>query len=114
MPKKLGGAGDKTNPEELFAAGYAACFQSAMNALAPTMHVKLPKGKNDSIIESSVDLVGDMKTLDLGLRVHLKVRVRGVDKATLEKVVEKTKEVCPYSRATKGNIFTSFEVEELR
>merc|ERR1712070_825688 len=59
MAKALGGPGDKgkTNPEELFAAGYAACFQSAMNAVAPTLGFKMPSKPEDSIIESTVHLV---------------------------------------------------------
>lgn len=108
MAKALGGAGDagKTNPEELFAAGYGACFQSAMNAVAPTVGVTMPKATEDSVVESTVELVGDMKALDMGLRVNLLVRVKGLGEEELEKVVNKAKEVCPYSRATKGNVHT--------
>ncbi|KAH7069746.1 OsmC/Ohr family [Paraphoma chrysanthemicola] len=115
MAKALGGPGDegKTNPEELFAAGYGACFQSAMNAVAPTLGVKMPSKPEDSVVESTVHLVGDMKKLDMGLRVELLVRVKGVEKDKLEQIVEKTKEVCPYSRATKGNVYTSIKVETM-
>ena len=113
MPGALGGQGGKTNPEELFAAGYGACFQSAMNAAANSMKIDLPLGKDESIVESTVHLVGSLKELDLGLRVDLKVKVKGVDQDTLQKVVEKAKEVCPYSRATKGNVITNVEVEAL-
>ena len=113
MPGALGGQGGKTNPEELFAAGYGACFQSAMNAVANEMKINLPFGKEDSKVESTVHLVGDLKKLDLGLRVDLKVKIRGVSQETLEKVVERTKEVCPYSRATKGNVITNVEVEAM-
>lgn len=71
MAKALGGTGDKgkTNPEELFAAGYGACFQSAMNASAAQLGVKMPSKKEDSVVRTTVHLVGDMKSLDLGLRV---------------------------------------------
>ena len=113
MPASLGGAGDKTNPEELFAAGYGACFQSAMNATATSMGIKMPSKKEDSIVESTVHLVGDLKQLDMGLRVDLKVKVKGVGKSKLEELVKKTEEVCPYSRATKGNVMTNVEVEAL-
>lgn len=113
MPGALGGQGGKTNPEELFAAGYGACFQSAMAAVANEMKIDLPLGKEESIVESTVHLVGDLKKLDLGLRVELKVKVKGVDQQTLQKVVDRTKEVCPYSRATAGNVQTNVEVEAI-
>lgn len=114
MPKSLGGPGGagKTNPEELFAAGYGACFQSAMNLTAGGMGVKLPRKAEDSIIETTVHLVGDLKNAELGIRVDMVVKVKGVKKEDLEKVVEKTKEVCPYSRATKGNVTTTVKIEE--
>lgn len=113
MAKALGGPGDagKTNPEELFAAGYGACFQSAMNAVAPTLGVKMPSKTEGSVVESTVHLVGSMKDLDMGLRVELLVKVRGLEKEKLEEVVAKAKEVCPYSRATKGNVATIVKCE---
>ncbi|KAI1333881.1 OsmC/Ohr family [Xylariaceae sp. FL0016] len=113
MAKALGGKGDKgkTNPEELFAAGYGACFQSAMNGSAAQMGIRMPTTPEDSIIESTVHLVGDLKQLDMGIRVNMKIKVRGLSKDDLDKVVEKAKEVCPYSRATQGNITTTIEAE---
>ncbi|KAI8931663.1 hypothetical protein NX059_011310 [Plenodomus lindquistii] len=115
MAKALGGKGDKgkTNPEELFSAGYGACFQSAMNATAPSLGLKMPTKPEESIVESTVHLVGNMKELDMGLRVELLVKVKGIEKAKLEELVEKTKEVCPYSRATKGNVHTTVKVETM-
>lgn len=112
MAKALGGSGDagKTNPEELFAAGYGACFQSAMNAAAMSMKIQMPTNKEDSIVETTVHLVGDMKQLDMGLRVDMKVKVAGLSKEDLDKVVAKAKEVCPYSRAIQGNVETNIEV----
>jgi Ohr subfamily peroxiredoxin len=79
MAKALGGEGDrgKTNPEELFAAGYGACFQSAMNASATSLKIKMPERKEDSIVSTTVHLVGDMKKLDMGIRVDMKVSVKG-------------------------------------
>ncbi len=111
MAKALGGTGDKgkTNPEELFAAGYGACFQSAMNASAASMGIKMPTEKEDSIVETTVELVGDMKGLDMGLRVNMKVTVKGLSQQDFDKVVAKAKEVCPYSRATQGNVETKIE-----
>lgn len=112
MAKALGGPGDrgKTNPEELFAAGYGACFQSAMNASAAGMGIKMPSRPEDSVVESTVHLVGDMKGLDMGLRVNMVVKVKGLGREELEKVVRKAEEVCPYSRATRGNVDTHIEV----
>lgn len=112
MAKALGGAGDrgKTNPEELFAAGYGACFQSAMNASAAGMGIKMPTKKEDSVVDATVHLVGDMQKLDMGVRVELKVRVRGLEREEVEKVVKKAEEVCPYSRATRGNVDTKIEI----
>ncbi|KAI0858744.1 OsmC-like protein [Xylaria cubensis] len=115
MAKALGGKGDKgkTNPEELFAAGYGACFQSAMNASAASMGIKMPSDPEDSVVATTVHLIGDMKKLDMGIRVDMKVSIRGLEKDQIEKIVEKAKEVCPYSRATRGNITTNVEVEQL-
>lgn len=112
MAKALGGPGDKgkTNPEELFAAGYGACFQSAMNASAAGMGIKMPKRTEDSVVETTVHLVGDMKALDMGLRVNMVVKVKGLGREELEKLVAKTEEVCPYSRATRGNVDTHIEI----
>lgn len=115
MAKALGGAADagKTNPEELFAAGYGACFQSAMNASAASMGIKMPTKPEDSVVRATVHLVGDMAKLDLGLRVDMKVSVKGLTQEEFDKVVAKAKEVCPYSRATKGNVETNIETELL-
>ncbi|KAI0430004.1 OsmC/Ohr family [Xylaria sp. FL1042] len=115
MAKALGGAGDKgkTNPEELFAAGYGACFQSAMNAAAASLKTQMPADPEDSVVDTTVHLVGDMKKLDMGIRVDMKVGVRGLSREQIEKVVEKAKEVCPYSRATRGNVTTNVEVIQL-
>jgi Ohr subfamily peroxiredoxin len=111
MAKALGGTGDagKTNPEELFAAGYGACFQSAMNASAASLGLKMPEKKEDSIIETTVYLVGDMKALDMGIRVDMKVSVKGLKQGDFDKIIAKAKEVCPYSRATRGNVEANIE-----
>ncbi|KAI3330167.1 OsmC/Ohr family [Ustulina deusta] len=113
--KALGGAGDrgKTNPEELFAAGYGACFQSAMNAVAASLKTKMPADPEDSVVDTTVHLVGDMKKLDMGIRVDMKVAIRGLEKGQIETIVERAKEVCPYSRATRGNVTTNVEVVQM-
>jgi Ohr subfamily peroxiredoxin len=110
MPKTLGGSGKGSNPEELFAAGYGSCYQSAMNLTAQMMGLKMPKKVEDCIVETTVHLVGDLKAADMGIRVDMKVKVRGMEKNQVEELVKKTEEVCPYSRATKGNVQTNIEV----
>ncbi|KAM3508652.1 hypothetical protein MY11210_006654 [Beauveria gryllotalpidicola] len=115
MPKGLGGPGGpgKTNPEELFAAGYGACFQSAMGLVASQLGIKMPSKTEDSVIETTVHMVGDLKKADLGLRVDMLVKVKGVQQGELEKLVAETKKTCPYSRATQGNVTTNVKVESL-
>ena len=112
MPNSLGGSPVKgnTNPEELFAAGYGACFQAAMGAVAPSLDIAMPKNAEDWTMETDVALVGDFKQLDMGIRVNMEVKAKGIKQEDLEKVVAKAKEVCPYSRATKGNITTTIKV----
>ncbi|EME50158.1 hypothetical protein DOTSEDRAFT_68879 [Dothistroma septosporum NZE10] len=107
MPKDLGGDGKKTNPEELFAAGYGACFQGAMAATAPSLGMKAP----ETTLVADVHLIGDAKKLDMGIRVDMKITGKGISAEDLKKLVEKTKTVCPYSRAVEGNVITNFEVK---
>lgn len=57
--------------------------------------------------------MGDMKQLDMGLRVDMKVKIKGLDRESVEKVVAKAKEVCPYSRATRGNVETTIEIVDV-
>ena len=116
MPKSLTGskaAAGKTNPEELFAAGYGACFQSAMGAVAQGLKIAMPEKSEDCVVDAKVHLVGSLKELDMGLRVDMEVKARGIKKEDLEKVVAKAKEVCPYSRATRGNVTTTITVSML-
>lgn len=84
-----------------------------MNAVAPSVNVKMPTTPEHSIVETTVHLVGDMKALDMGLRVEMKVRVKGLSKEDLEKVVHKARQVCPYSRATKDNVYTTITCETM-
>jgi osmotically inducible protein OsmC len=97
-PPLDGSTPTKTNPEQLFAAGYAACFTGAI------MHVSQPKlNPNEIRIVNRVTL----GTNDAGafeLAVHLDVTIPSLDQAAAEKIVEAAHEVCPYSRATRGNI----------
>lgn len=84
-----------------------------MNAVAPSLNIKMPATPEDSIVETKVHLVGSMKDLDMGLRVEMNVKVKGLSKEDLEKVVYKARQVCPYSRATKDNVYTTVTCETM-
>jgi Ohr subfamily peroxiredoxin len=99
MPVELGGPGGATNPEQLFAAGYAACFHSALKLVAGADGVDA----TDSEVVADVSL-GAHENGAFGLSVALEVTIPGTDLDTAEKVVARAHEVCPYSNATRGNI----------
>jgi len=100
VPKEMGGSGAKgSNPEELFAAGYSACFIGAMKFVASQQKMKLP---DDTSIEGSVG-IGPIPG-GFGLEVELKINVPGIDKEQVQAIVEKAHTVCPYSNATRNNI----------
>ena len=94
-----GVAGDGTNPEQLFAAGWSACYLSAMGLVAGNKKVKLPA-------ETAVDAEVDLVNADGGfsLEARLNVSIPGVDRETARAIVDGAHEVCPYSKATRGNI----------
>lgn len=99
-PRELGGAGGTgTNPEQLFAAGYSACFIGAMKFVAARDKLSLPA---DVSIDGSVG-IGPIPT-GFGIEVTLKVSVPGLPRADVESLVQKAHLVCPYSNATRGNI----------
>lgn len=99
-PRELGGAGGAgTNPEQLFAAGYSACFIGAMKFVAARDKLPLPA---DVSIEGSVG-IGPIPN-GFGIEVTLKVSVPGLPRADVESLVQKAHLVCPYSNATRGNI----------
>ena len=104
-PKELGGSGAGANPEQLFAAGYAACFLSAMKAVAGKEKIALPA---DTSIDSSVGL-GQVGAA-YGIEVALTIRAPGMDHAAAEELVQKAHQVCPYSNATRGNIDVTLTV----
>lgn len=98
-PKQLGGNGGATNPEQLFAAGYSACFIGAMKFVAGQSKTSLP---SDTSLRAEVG-IGKIEG-GFGLDVDLFVSLPGMDKAQAEQLVEKAHHVCPYSNATRGNI----------
>jgi Ohr subfamily peroxiredoxin len=94
-----GGAGNGTNPEQLFAAGYSACFIGALKAVGARMKVAVPDGV---AVDAEVDL-GPMGQV-FGIAVRLKVHLPGMDRAQAQALVDAAHQVCPYSNATRGNI----------
>lgn len=101
MPKSMGGEGGNfTNPEQLFAAGYSACFGSALQVVAKKHDIEL--GEDLSV--SAVVELGQTEEEELQLAVILDCYLPGVDVETGEKIVNEAHEVCPYSRATRDNI----------
>ncbi len=98
-PKEMGGPGGETNPEQLFAAGYAACFQSALAGVGRRQGVST----QDSLVEADVT-IGTVGGGGYGLAVTLKISIPGVDVALTRSLAEAAHQVCPYSAATRGNI----------
>lgn len=101
LPSSLGGKGDGNNPEQLFASGYAACFGSALMLAARNQKIALK--------DADVEITADVKLLqdDKGgfqLGVDLTGNLAGVDKKTTEMLMEAAHQICPYSKATRGNI----------
>ncbi len=99
MPKELGGEGGAPNPEQLFAAGYAACFHSALKLVA----AKSAADTTDSEVVADVSL-GLLPSGGFGLAARLEVTLPALDRAAAEALVEQAHQVCPYSNATRGNI----------
>ncbi|MBT3157638.1 organic hydroperoxide resistance protein [Streptomyces sp. CHA1] len=104
-PKEMGGSGAGTNPEQLFAAGYGACFQGALGVVARAAKADI-KG---STVTARVG-IGKTEAGGFGLEVELITSIPNVDRATAEELVAKAHEVCPYSNATRGNIKVTLTV----
>ncbi|MGN6650136.1 organic hydroperoxide resistance protein [Trinickia sp.] len=99
-PRELGGAGGEgANPEQLFAAGYSACFIGAIKFVASRDKIALPQ---DVSIDGSVG-IGAIPN-GFGIEVELKISLPGMDRAAAQALVDKAHQVCPYSNATRGNI----------
>jgi lipoyl-dependent peroxiredoxin len=106
MPEGLGGKGGASNPEQLFAAGYAACFQSALLVVAGKQKINL---EHDSTVTAHVSL-NQEENGGYGLGVKLEVDLKGLDKAKAQELVNQAHEICPYSVGTRGNIQVDLEV----
>ena len=106
-PKELGGPGAAANPETLFAAGYAACFQGALMVVARRMQADATQSKVTVAVTFG-------KTPDggYGLAAKISVAIPGVDRAKVQELVQAAHGVCPYSKATRGNIDVTLEAVE--
>lgn len=107
-PPELGGAGgDGTNPEELFASGYAACFLGALKFAAGKEKVRIP---DDAAVTATVGIGPRDDGQGFGIDVDMDVSLPGIERANAEDLVAKAHVVCPYSHATKGNVDVRLKV----
>ncbi|MEU0695452.1 organic hydroperoxide resistance protein [Streptomyces niveus] len=104
-PKSMGGSGAGTNPEQLFAAGYSACFQGALGVVARKEKADI----SGSTVTARVS-IGKSEAGGFGLEVELEVSIPNLDAATAKDLLEKAHQVCPYSNATRGNIKVELSV----
>ena len=107
MPKELGGKGGATNPEQLFAAGYAACFENAV--------IHVTRGKAVKVRDDDIEVIADVGLQPaagggFALIVALDVTIAGVDQAQAQEIVQAAHAVCPYSNAVRGNVDVALNV----
>jgi osmotically inducible protein OsmC len=105
IPKEMGGAGGATNPEQLFAAGYAACFHSALKVVAGQEKADV----TGTEVSASVS-IGTLDNGGFGLAIELDVHAPNLDHDAALALVEKAHQVCPYSNATRGNVEVKLSV----
>ena len=105
VPEAMGGQGGGTNPEQLFAAGYAACFQSALGVVSRRKKV----ATSGSTVTAKVS-IGAIEGGAFGLAVELDVAIPGVDGESAQELADAAHQVCPYSNATRGNIEVTVNV----
>jgi lipoyl-dependent peroxiredoxin len=104
VPPEMGGSGDGTNPEQLFAAGYSACFHNALRRVARRAGVN----PGDSTVTAQVGIGPEADAF--GLLVTLVIAIPGLDREKAREIAEAAHQVCPYSRATRGNISVELRV----
>jgi len=107
-PKEMGGTGKGNNPEQLFAAGYSACFLGAMK-FAASQDKALPRVPTDTTVSATVS-IGPRADKGFGLKVELTITLPGVERADAEALVAEADTICPYSHATRGNITVTINV----
>jgi osmotically inducible protein OsmC len=105
IPEQMGGAGGATNPEQLFAAGYAACFHSALKLVA-----RREKATVDGSEVTAEVGIGQIDGGGFGLAATLRVSLPGIDREQARQLVNAAHQVCPYSNATRGNIDVTLEI----
>ena len=105
-PKEMGGSGSATNPEQLFAAGYSACFIGAIKFVAEQKKITVP---DNVAIDAQVD-IGPIPQ-GFGIAVRLVIDLPGLDKTTSQEIVDAAHQVCPYSNATRGNILVDISIK---
>jgi Ohr subfamily peroxiredoxin len=100
-PKELGGAGGPgTNPEQLFAAGYSACFIGALKVAAQQLKLRIPA---DTVVKATVG-IGPRSEGGFGITADLAISLPGLDRADAQKLVDTAHQICPYSNATRNNV----------
>jgi Ohr subfamily peroxiredoxin len=99
-PKVLGGSGEGTNPEQLFAAGFGACFESSVRGAARRKKITI----TESSVDAQVALAKEAEETSYSLRVDLAVTLPGVEPSVAEELLAEAKRNCPYSRAVRGNV----------
>ncbi|WP_413292790.1 organic hydroperoxide resistance protein [Bdellovibrio sp. HCB185ZH] len=105
IPKEMGGSGGAfTNPEQLFAAGYAACFDSALNFVAMQQKTKITSSVNAEVG------IGPNGSGGFALAVKLRAKIEGVERNIAQQLLETAHKVCPYSNATRGNVPVEIEL----
>jgi lipoyl-dependent peroxiredoxin len=110
VPAEMGGPGGRgTNPEQLFAAGYAACFQSALMQVAAAQRLAIPRSKLTARVG-----IGPASEGGFGLSVELDLEAPALDRAQAATLMAQAHELCPYSRATRGNIDVALSVGGIR
>ncbi|MDX3910176.1 MAG: organic hydroperoxide resistance protein [Sphingobium sp.] len=107
LPRELGGKEGATNPEQLFAAGYAACFGNAV--------IHVTRGQADKVRDEDIEVIGEVSMLPNGdggfkLALKLDVAITGLDQAKAEEIVKTAHAVCPYSNAVRGNVDVALNV----
>ncbi|MDL9947052.1 organic hydroperoxide resistance protein [Gordonia sp. ABSL11-1] len=100
-PKEMGGSGEGSNPEELFSAGYAACFLGALRATSKQAGAPVPE---DSTVTVTIGIGKDESDGGFALVATIESYIPGVDETTAKQLAEQAHQFCPYSKATKGNI----------
>lgn len=107
-PKELGGdGGSGTNPEQLFASGFAACFLGALKYVAGQEKIKISE---DTTVTADIGIGPRDDGKGFGITASLKVKIPGMDRAQAEELISKAEVVCPYAHATRGNIDSRFVV----